>query len=277
MVAVCTVFFLSYFVAMLGGVLVVRPQMVWPLWPGCALLVAVLLQTERRVIWPALLMAGLAGFALYDFGVGLPIRTTLLFLLADTVEILVATLGVTWAFGGKPRLNSIKALAKYSIFALVLAPASVASLGASATRGGYRLGWEVSFLTEALALLTLTPAILSWIDIARSRPNKPWTRYAEAALMLVGLGIVAFRVCDLRWRQSSGSSVCAGTVPPMVCTAFRHRGNQQLDARCVLLRHLGRDSHRRNLPGSFPTEWRSRSAGFSALCNSVIHGVGSRC
>lgn len=190
-VAVCTVFFLSYFVAMLGGVLVLRPQMVWPLWPGCAFLVAVLLQTEQKLIWPALLMAGLAGFAVYDFSVGLPIRTTLLILLADAVEILVAAFGVSLAFGGKPRLNSVKALAKYSFFALVLAPVSVASLGASAIGGGYRLGWEVSFLTEALALLTLTPAILTWIDIARLRPNTPWTRYAEAALMLGGLGIVA--------------------------------------------------------------------------------------
>ena len=219
-VAVCTVFFLSYFVAMLGGVLVVRPQMVWPLWPGCALLVAVLLQTERRVIWPALLMAGLAGFALYDFSVGLPIRTTLLFLLADTVEILVATLGVTWAFGGKPRLNSIKALAKYSIFALVLAPASVASLGASATRGGYRLGWEVSFLTEALALLTLTPAILSWIDIARSRPNKPWTRYAEAALMLVGLGIVA-HFAFVTFGGANRPALLYALVPFLLWSALR--------------------------------------------------------
>src|ERR1700751_2671454 len=190
-VAVCTVFFLSYFVAMLGGVLVLRPQMVWPLWPGCAFLVAVLLQTEQKLIWPALLMAGLAGVAVYDFGVGLPLRTPLFFLLADAVEILVAAFGVSLAFGGKPRLNSVKALAKYSFFALVLAPVSVASLGASPIGGGYRLGWEVSFLTEALALLTLTPAILSWIAIARSRPNTPWTRYAEAGLMLAGVGIVA--------------------------------------------------------------------------------------
>src|SRR5215469_3068964 len=116
-VAVCTVFFLSYFVAMLGGVLVLRPQMVWPLWPGCAFLVAVLLVTPRK-IWPALLVAGLAGFALYDVQEALPVRAIGWLLGADSVEILVAALGVHYLFGGAPRLNSVKALAKYSLFAV---------------------------------------------------------------------------------------------------------------------------------------------------------------
>src|SRR5215472_15542314 len=219
-VAVCTVFFLSYFVAMLGGVLVLRPQMVWPLWPGCAFLVAVLLVTEQKLIWPALLIAGLAGFAFYDFGVGLRMRTTLLFLLADAVEILVAAFGVSWAFGGKPRLNSVKALAKYSSFAIVLAPVSVASLGASAIGGGYRLGWKVGFLTEALALLTLTPAILSWIDIARSRLHKPWTRYAEAALMLSGLGIVA-HFAFVTFGGNNRPALLYALVPFLLWSALR--------------------------------------------------------
>src|SRR5437660_9062942 len=60
----------SYLAAKLGGALVLRPQMIWPLWPGCAFLVAVLLQVQRKAIWPALLAAGLAGFALYDLQAG---------------------------------------------------------------------------------------------------------------------------------------------------------------------------------------------------------------
>ena len=55
----------SYLSARLGGALVIRPEMIWPLWPGSALLVAVLLLLPRKV-WPAILVAGLAGFAIYD-------------------------------------------------------------------------------------------------------------------------------------------------------------------------------------------------------------------
>src|ERR1700722_5000152 len=74
-VLACLVAFLSYLAAELGGALVLRPQMVWPLWPGCALLVAVLLLLPRG-IWPILIAAGLAGFVLYDLQAGLTLRST---------------------------------------------------------------------------------------------------------------------------------------------------------------------------------------------------------
>ena len=133
-IVVCGVFTFSYLAARLGGALVLHPEMIWPLWPGCAFLVAVLLQMPRKV-WPAVLVAGLAGFALYDVQEALPIRAIALLLVADTVEILIATLGVTYAFGGVPRLNSVKSLLKYSLFAVILAPVSVASVATSALEG----------------------------------------------------------------------------------------------------------------------------------------------
>jgi len=162
--------------------------MIWPLWPGCAFLVAVLLLTPRKV-WPAVLVAGLAGFALYDVQEALPIRAIGLLLVADSLEILVAALGVTYVFGGVPRLNSVKSLAKYSLFAGMLAPVFVASAAASALEED---SWWVGFFTEALALLTLTPAILSWRDITLTRGKKPTARYLEAATMFIGLTTLSY-------------------------------------------------------------------------------------
>jgi len=82
-IAVCSVALIAYLAAEVGGALVLRPQMVWPLWPGCAFLVSALLLTPRR-IWPALLVAGLAGFLVYDLSAGLPTRSIALLLLSDT-------------------------------------------------------------------------------------------------------------------------------------------------------------------------------------------------
>jgi len=172
---------------MLSNSLVLRPQMIWPVWPGCAFLVAVLLLTPRK-IWPVLLIAGLSGFALYDTQELLPIRATISFLVADSIEILVAALGVRHVFGGVPGLKDVKSLAKYSLFAVILAPVSVAS-AALLTLEGY--SWWLAFFTEALALLTLTPAILSWADLARARVKGSRLQYLEAALMFLGLAIVA--------------------------------------------------------------------------------------
>src|SRR5258707_3819771 len=114
-ILVCCVFIFSFLASRLGGSLVLRPEMIWPLWPGCAFLVAVLLLTPRKV-WPAVFVAGLAGFALYDVQEGLPIRAIGLLLVADSLEILIAALGVTYVFGSVPRLNSVISLAKYSVF-----------------------------------------------------------------------------------------------------------------------------------------------------------------
>src|SRR5215831_7304840 len=75
---------LCYLAARVSGTLVLRPEMIWPVWPGCAFLVAVLLLTARKV-WPLLLIAGLSGFALYDLQQHLPIRAIGLLLVADSI------------------------------------------------------------------------------------------------------------------------------------------------------------------------------------------------
>jgi PAS domain S-box-containing protein len=185
------VFVCSYLAARLADLLALRPQMIWPLWPGCALLVAVLLLAPRKILWPALLASGLAGFALYDIQIRLDVRLIVLFLLADGVEILIAALGVSLAFPGGLRLNTVRSLAKYSTF-VILAPLLVDPVVAQALGGVYRRAWPISFLSEILALLTLTPAVISWPRILRTSAKKPLAHHIEAALMFIGLIILAY-------------------------------------------------------------------------------------
>jgi PAS domain S-box-containing protein len=173
---------------------VLRPQMVWPVWPGCAILVALLLLVPRRT-WPALLVAGLVGFGIYDVQAGLTLRSTALLLLADLVEVGIVTLGVSYSIGDPPRLNSIKSLAKYSVFAVVLAPLASAFIATSVFVADYQIRWRIGFFTEALALLTLTPAILGWVNARREWIPKSRSFYFEAATLiacLTVLGYVAF-------------------------------------------------------------------------------------
>jgi len=186
----CLVAALSYFAALVGNALVIRPEMVWPLWPGCAFLVAVLLLTPRR-IWPVLLTAGLAGFVFYDMRAGLTMRTTALLIVSDTVEVLIAALGVSYILAGVPRLDSISSLRVYLFFAVLLAPLSAAFIGAAVLGNDYWVLWRICFLTEALALLTVTPAILGWVN----QVPKSLAYYAEVTLLhavLVVLGYFTF-------------------------------------------------------------------------------------
>ena len=60
---VCLVAGLSYLAPILEWSLILHPRTIWPLWPGCALLVPVLLLVPRR-IWPILMPVALASFDL---------------------------------------------------------------------------------------------------------------------------------------------------------------------------------------------------------------------
>ena len=215
----CVVTILCYLTAMLGGALVMRPQMVWPLWPGNALLVAVLLLNSRK-IWPILLASGLAGFLLYDLPAHLTVRSTVLLILSDGIEVLIAALGLSYAFDGIPHIDSIKSLAKYSLFAVILAPISVASIGALALGGRYWPNWRISFFTEALALLTLMPAILSWVSALPTWTEKPRAYYLEAAALmasLIVLGSITFVISG----RSTAPVLLYSMLPLLLWSALR--------------------------------------------------------
>src|SRR5271163_2740017 len=117
----CLVAAMSYLAARLGTVVVIRYTLDWPLWPGNILLVSALLYLPRR-IWPIVLAAAFVTFAVYDLRLGISIRSVIFFQLSDTAEVLTAALGLSYCFGGAPQLDSVEDLAKYSFFALLLAP-----------------------------------------------------------------------------------------------------------------------------------------------------------
>ena len=83
-------------------------------------------------------------------------------------------------------------MAKYSFFAVLVAPISVSAIGAVALGGDYWPAWRISLLTEALALLTLTPVALSWFSIRPERLRLPSARYVEAMLMFTGLVVFGY-------------------------------------------------------------------------------------
>jgi PAS domain S-box-containing protein len=213
----CLVGFASYLTAVFGGALALRPQMLWPLWPGCAFLVAILLLTPQR-IWPALIVSGLAGFVIYDLQEGLPIRTIILLVMSDLIEILVAAFGVKYALGQRPRLSSLASLAKYAFFAVILAPSLAACVGAAAFSYNYISSWKMSFLTEALALLSLTPAMLSWAHAVRA--NKSLSYYVELGVLVATLNVVGY-ITFLSLGASNDLTLLYLPVPVLLWAALR--------------------------------------------------------
>jgi PAS domain S-box-containing protein len=187
----CLVAIMSYLAAKLGTTVVIRNTLEWPLWPGNILLVSTLLYLPRR-IWPIAIGAALVTFAFYDLRLGISIRSIILYQLSDIAEVLTAALGLSYCFGGVPQLDSVKALAKYSFFAVLLAPLAGAFLSALTTHGDYWRGWRIIFLSQALGYLTLTPAILRWVSKRSEWAQASLSRYLEAAGLLAGLAVLGY-------------------------------------------------------------------------------------
>ncbi len=218
-ILVCLVGALSYVVSELGGAVVLHPQMLSPLWPGCVLLVSVLLLVPRRM-WAILIVTGIAAFVFYDLQHGVPIRSIGWLVLADVIEILTAALCLSYSFKGVPRLNSVKALARYSLFAVILAPAAGAFVGALAAPGNYWINWRTSFLSEALGFLTLMPAILGWAGKRPAEVQKGRANYFEASALLVALtffGLLTF----VAFGRSSPPALLYSLLPFLLWAALR--------------------------------------------------------
>jgi len=209
-----------YAAARLGGILIVTgPQTLWPLWPGCALLVSVLLLSPRR-IWPALIPAGLAGFLVYDLQAGVSFPAIAWLILADILEILVVAWGVSYCLNGVPRLNSLKSLAKYSYFTLFLGPLVVSLIGLQGMNGDHWISWRMSFLSEGLAFLTITPAILGWVGEAQARVPASRSRYLEAIVLFAAIFSLSYFIFVAR-EESLPPSLLYSLVPFLLWSALR--------------------------------------------------------
>jgi len=216
-ILVCLVASVSYLSSQLGGTLAVRPPI--PLLPGCAILVGVLLLVRRKV-WLILILSAISAFVLYDLQEGVGFRSILVLILADTIEVLTAALGISYLLHGSSRLNSLRALARYSLFAVIVAPVLVATVGALALPGNYWATWKISYFSEALALLTLTPAILGWASEGRVWAKKSRGHYLEAVILTVALSFVGY-ISLTTSKMSSWPAALYLIVPLLLWSALR--------------------------------------------------------
>jgi len=210
---------LSYYAAKLGGTLIVGPQADWPLWLGNVLLVSILLLVPRRT-WPILDAAAFAASFLYNVQAGLSIRSSAFLVLSDTAEVLTAALCLRYAFGGVPRLNSVRALAKFSLFAVILPPFIGAFFVALVADKNYWTSWRIYFFSEAIVYLTLMPAILGWFGPGPERSKKSRAYYLEAAALIAGLVVFGGFTFAAPSRYSS-DTLLYSLVPFLLWAALR--------------------------------------------------------
>jgi PAS domain S-box-containing protein len=180
-----------YLALKLEGALMLHPQTVWPVWPGWALLVPVLVVVPRRV-WLILIGAAFGVFVFYDLQAGVPLRSIAWFIPADTIQVLIAALCLNHFFWGVPQLDSVSGVTKYLFFVVILAPFVAAFLSAPGIGTDYWHGWRICFFSDALSFLTLTTPILSWLGDGPAWVRKPRIYQLEAVVLIVGLAFVSY-------------------------------------------------------------------------------------
>ncbi|HET6176394.1 MAG TPA: MASE1 domain-containing protein, partial [Candidatus Sulfotelmatobacter sp.] len=216
---VCITAALSYLVPKVTGTLISNPQTVWPLWPGCAILVTGLLLVRVKV-WPLLIPASFVGFALADLQAGVPMSSIVRFIPGNTVEVLISAIGLRYSFDGMPRLNSVRTLAKYSFFAVLLAPFAGAFISAQGIAHDYWTGWKIVFLSEVLAFVTVTPALLSWVTEARVLMRRSRAHHIEGVILIAGLVLVSYIVFTVP-EDSRSPTLFYALVPFLLWSALR--------------------------------------------------------
>jgi len=218
-VLVCLVAALSYIAPLLQSALMRNLQTVWPLWPGCAILAAVLMLVQTR-IWLALILVSLAGFVLFDLHAGVPLASIVWFISADTIEVLIAAIGVRHSLGRAPRLNNIHALAKYGLFVVFLAPFIAAFVSARGIPGNYWTSWRIAFLSEMLASITLIPAILSWFSEGPAWVQKARAFHIEFAILTVATALLGYFAFGAH-AKSDSPALLYSLVPFLLWSVLR--------------------------------------------------------
>lgn len=172
----------------------VPPHNISPLWPTVAILFSVLVVTPVRHWW-AYVMAGYFTSLINDARAGFPLPS-ILFVIAGVLELLVAAVGVRLFAEGPRAFLRLRGVMVYLGIAVILAPFLSAFVAACAAQPDhYWFYWRVWFFSEALAYLTLAPAILTWIALA-GRAWKPvfFANFLEAGVLCCGLIAVMITV-----------------------------------------------------------------------------------
>jgi len=216
---VCVTTALSYLVPKLARLATPNPQTVWPIWPGCAILVAGLLLV-RMSVWPALIAVCFVAFGLSDLQAGVSTRAIAWFIPGNTLEVLTAALGLRYCFHGVPRLSGVRALAKYSLFAVILAPLAGSFLSAHGIGPGYWASWRIAFFSEVLAFATVTPFLLSWITDGRALMRKSSAFHLEGLILITGLVLLSYVTFTSPQNQSS-PALLFSLVPFLLWSALR--------------------------------------------------------
>jgi len=162
-------------------------------WLPAGIYMAALL-LNRTGDWPWFMLSALVANLAFDLPHGTPFLTILGFYCANTVEALMGAWLVRRFVGERPSLETHKEFLGLAFFSAGVSTTAGATIGAatlvaSGMSHSYAAAWQTWWCNEALAILLVTPFILSWLckPLTRRELALPPARVIEAVVLLSGL------------------------------------------------------------------------------------------
>ena len=163
------------------------------IWLPNAIVLAALLLAPPRVWWVyllALLPTHLHVVA--NFQGAVPLAVMFSQFSGNMIQAVLGAAAVRAVVGAPPRLDSLRGMASFVLLAAVLVPAlaSVVAITLFQLTGwatDFWLPWRQRFFANGLAVLVITPTILLAVAGELAGAQKALRRYAELALVILGL------------------------------------------------------------------------------------------
>ena len=199
-----------YLASVVGFQLRLPPATTSVLWPPNAVLTAALLLTPPRR-WPIILLAVLPVHLVIQLQTEFPLAMILSLFVTNAMEAVVAA-GLLYRLSDAPtRIDTLPRLAAFFVAVVIAAPLLSSFADAAAVnlfRGeDYWKVWRTRSLSNMLAELTVVPAVVGTIQLARRWPrDMSPARWAEAGFLaagLVGIGVLGVRSELLQVRAFS--------------------------------------------------------------------------
>jgi PAS domain S-box-containing protein len=225
---------LYYFGARIGFLLTPSPAPVSTLWPPNAILLAALaLSGVRR--WPALLVAALLAHVAVELQSGVPLPMVLSWFVSNSTEALVGAIGMRRLMHDNIRLDTVRRVGIFVLFAGVIAPLVSSFLDAAFVQwnnwgsGTYWTVWRDRFFSNVLAILAIVPVAITWRNrgVQFIRSVTAWRAF-EATLLVLGLlAVVRGRIREpgQRLRIGAGDDPGADAFPALGRVRFGPAGS----------------------------------------------------
>jgi two-component system sensor kinase FixL len=182
-----------------GFALTFHPHPISALWPPNAVLLGALLVTPVRWWW-MLIAAVLPAHLNAQLDANVPTAMVLGWFVSNVSEALIGAVFVRHFVAGQLKLDSLRSVIVFILFAAILAPFLSSFLDAAFVtfigwgRSAYWDLWWTRFCSNILSALTIAPVIVSWTAGAAELRGTDAPRIPEAGVLLLGLLAVCVMV-----------------------------------------------------------------------------------